>query len=86
MTDKPSYHARPIPDFPGYVIERDGTVWRVTPSHLDVRYGPVPRRVTPVMMGRSGGEQPSVKLYQSGYARSRAIKTLVRAAFGSDKR
>lgn len=77
MTD-----ARPIPGFPKYAIEADGTVWRVTPSQLDRRFGPVPRRVKPLMMGDPGRRQPAVKLYSCGVAFSRTIRSLVRQVWG----
>jgi hypothetical protein len=73
--------SRPVPCFPGYAIERDGTVWRLAPSHLDARYGPVPRRVKPLMMGSVGRKSPAVKLTINGVPFSRTVRSLVRQAW-----
>lgn len=82
MTTALPPNSRPVPCFPEYAIEPDGTVWRLAPSHLDARYGPVPRRVQPVMMGGPGVKHPAVKLAVNGVSVSRTVRSLVRQTWG----
>lgn len=74
-------NARPIKGFPGYAIERDGTVWRTDPTMLDSRWGDVPRKIEVVWVGSKGYRKAGVGLYRNERdvpnAKRRAVKKTV---------
>lgn len=70
-------HLAIIPGFSDYAIEPDGTVWRITPTQCDVRWGPVPRRMSVVMVGAAGRRCPAVTVTPSGSSATPTKKTVL---------
>lgn len=75
---------RTVADFPDYSIDAVGTVWRMTPTQLPrfhARYGPVPRKLSVIMVGCKGRRNPAVKLNSPTTRTNKTLATLMRQAW-----